>query len=319
MSLPVNERREEILKPRRVAVLINASSGKDNGGSDSCRKALEAAFSHHGIIADIEFLPGAQLRAGAERALRKAAEGRLDAVVGGGGDGTIRSVASALVDTGVPLGIIPSGTFNHFAKDLKIPLSVDGAVALIASGELLSIDVGEANGEIFVNNSSIGVYPYLVIDRERRRKNGLPKWFAMAWALLRAFRYFPVRRLSIRAEDWAETVRSPCVFIGNNEYRLTGPSAGTREKLDAGQLSLLVAKHQNMVSLFLLAGRSVIGLLDRTQDLRVVTLVSVDIASRRRKLLVAFDGEVETMRSPLHYKIRPKALQVFTASTPDAP
>ena len=303
------------MKPRRVAVLINVSSGKDDGGSDSLRKALGAAFSQHGIIADLEFLSGPQLHVGTERALRKATEGKLDAIVVSGGDGTIRSVASTLVDTGVPLGIIPSGTFNHFAKDLKIPLSIDAAVALIASGELLSIDVGDVNGEIFINNSSIGIYPYLVIDRERRRKNGLPKWFAMAWALLRAFRHFPLRRLSIRAEDWTETVRSPCVFVGNNEYRLTGPSVGTREKLDSGQLCLLVAKHQNMVGLFLLAGRSVVGLLNQTQDLRVVTLTSVDISSRHRKLLVAFDGEVETIQSPLHYKIRPKALRVFAPPT----
>ena len=303
------------MKPRRVAVLINASSGKDDGGSDSLRKALGAAFSQHGIIADLEFLSGPQLHVGTERALRKATEGKLDAIVVSGGDGTIRSVASTLVDTGVPLGIIPSGTFNHFAKDLKIPLSIDAAVALIASGELLSIDVGDVNGEIFINNSSIGIYPYLVIDRERRRKNGLPKWFAMAWALLRAFRHFPLRRLSIRAEDWTETVRSPCVFVGNNEYRLTSSSAGTREKLDGGQLCLLVAKHQNMVGLFLLAGRSVVGLLNQTQDLRVVTLTSVDISSRHRKLLVAFDGEVETIQSPLHYKIRPKALRVFAPPT----
>lgn len=306
------------LKPRHVAVLVNASAGKDDGGNESRRATLAAAFSQHGITADIEFLPGAELRAGTERALRQATEGRLDAVVVSGGDGTIRSVASVLVDTGVPLGIIPSGTFNHFAKDLKIPLSVEGAVSVIASGQSLSIDVGDVNGQIFINNSSIGVYPYLVINRERRRKSGLPKLIAMAWAVLRAFRYFPVRRLSIRAEDWAETVRSPCVFVGNNDYSLTGIAAGTREKLDGGRLSLLVAKRQNMAGLFLLAGRAIMGILNRNRDLRVVTLASVEISSHRKKLLVAFDGEVEAMQSPLYYKIRPGALRVLAPSPADA-
>ena len=306
------------MKPRHVAVLVNASAGKDDGGNESRRATLAAAFSQHGITADIEFLPGAELRAGTERALRQATEGRLDAVVVSGGDGTIRSVASVLVDTGVPLGIIPSGTFNHFAKDLKIPLSVEGAVSVIASGQSLSIDVGDVNGQIFINNSSIGVYPYLVINRERRRKSGLPKLIAMAWAVLRAFRYFPVRRLSIRAEDWAETVRSPCVFVGNNDYSLTGLAAGTREKLDGGRLSLLVAKRQNMAGLFLLAGRAIMGILNRNRDLRVVTLASVEISSHRKKLLVAFDGEVEAMQSPLYYKIRPGALRVLAPSPADA-
>jgi diacylglycerol kinase family enzyme len=94
--------------------------------------------------------------------------GEIDAVVVGGGDGSIRTVASVLVGSDVPLGILPLGTLNRFAKDLRIPLFVDGAVAVIASREKSYVDVGELNGEIFINNSSIGIYPYLVVERERR-------------------------------------------------------------------------------------------------------------------------------------------------------
>lgn len=305
------------MKPTRVAVLINASAGSVAGKDDALRQELGAAFDKHGLTADVQLLSGDDLSAGAKAALRDATEGKLDAVVVSGGDGTIRSVASVMVDSGIPLGVIPSGTFNHFAKDLNIPLSIDAAVAVIAAGTVQSIDVGEANGRIFINNSSIGIYPYLVVDRERRRRNGLPKLFAMAWALARAFRNFPVRRLSIKAEGWTETVRSPCVFIGNSEYQITGASAGTRHRLDDGQLCLLVAKRQSMASLVLLAIRAILGLLDQSHDLRIALLPSVDILSRRRKLLVAFDGEVETMRSPLRYRIRPKALQVFVPSSPE--
>lgn len=305
-----------ILTPKRITVLINATSGSVSGKDDARREEMSAAFARHGIAADLQFLSGDGLSAGAEAALRKAKDGELDAIAVSGGDGTIRTVADRLAGSGIPLGIIPGGTFNHFAKDLNIPLSTDAAVDVIAAGETRAVDVGEANGKIFINNSSVGLYPYMVIDRERRRKRGLPKMLAMAGAFVRAIRNFPVRRLSINAEGWTEKVRSPCVFVGNNEYSITGRATGTRNSLDDGQLYLLVARHQNLRGLFFLAARAAFGILDQSRDLRAASLASVEIGSRRRKLLVAFDGEVEAMQSPLRYRIRPKALRVFVPATP---
>jgi diacylglycerol kinase family enzyme len=99
------------------------------------------------------------LQAAAERAVQRVREQELDALVVGGGDGSIRTVAHVLAGTGVPLGILPLGTLNHFARDLGIPTDLKETVALIAAGKTRSIDVGEVNGETFINNSSIGLYP----------------------------------------------------------------------------------------------------------------------------------------------------------------
>jgi YegS/Rv2252/BmrU family lipid kinase len=303
------------LKPQRVRVLLNASSGKSQG-RNKLRAALASAFEKHELSASVEFLSGEGLRDAAERALQKVCAGELDAIVVGGGDGTISTLAGVFAGTDVPLGILPLGTLNHFAKDLNIPLDLDKAVALIAAGHVRSVDVGEVNSRIFINNSSIGLYPYLVVERERRtRRAGLPKWLAMILAAFRALRYFPVRRLSIRAAGATETDRSPCVFVGNNIYRLNGRSLGTRDRLDEGQLSLYVAKQQSRIALLWLSCRSFLGLLDEQRDLRSFIVPTVDISSRHSRLLVAFDGEVDTMRSPLHYRIRPRALRVFAPST----
>jgi diacylglycerol kinase family enzyme len=308
------------LKPQRVCVLLNAFSGKSEGeGRTKLRAALESAFENHALSAGLEFLTGRDLRAGAERALQRATGGELDAIIVGGGDGTISTVASILAGSGVPLGIIPLGTLNHFAKDLKIPLAIDEAVALIAAGDSRPVDVGEVNGRIFVNNSSIGIYPYLVLDRKRRTgRGGLPKPLALILASLKALRYFPLRRLSIRTSGWTEAYRSPCMFVGNNVYRLSGPSLGTRDRLDEGQLSLYVAKQQSRLALLWLASRSFLGFLDQQRDLRTFNLAAVEISSRHRRLLVAFDGEIETFKSPLQYRIRPGALRVFAPFTSDA-
>jgi diacylglycerol kinase family enzyme len=172
--------------------------------------------------------------------------------------------------------------------------------------------VGELNGEFFINNSSIGIYPYLILERERRRRRRrLSKWTAMVLALPRVLRHLPLFRLKIGIQGLVEPCRSPCVLIGNNEYRLTVPAFGRRDRLDRGELCLYVAKVQSRLSMFWLACRCIFGLLDQQRDLRIFKGGMADISSRRSKLLVAFDGEVETIRSPLHCRTRRGALRVF--------
>ncbi len=300
-------------KPLRVAVLLNQAAGNVLGrDGKTLRDVLTAAFARHGVTASLEFLSGTELKAGAGRAADRAKQDQIDALVVGGGDGSVASVAGVLAGTEVPLGILPLGTLNHFAKDLGIPLQLDDAVATIAAGNVRPVDLGEVNGEIFVNNSSIGIYPYLVIGRERlREQRGMGKWTAMAFAAWRTLRHFPLRRLRIRTGNMAEPYRSPCVFIGNNEYCLTGRVAGKRERLNAGELCVYVAKRQSRLALIWLACRSLAGFMDQSRDLRAVKVANVEITSRTSRLLVALDGEVTMMRPPLRYRARPNALRVF--------
>ena len=300
-------------KPLRVAVLLNRAAGNlDCDGGVKLSDGLPAAFEKHGIAAKLDFLSGADLQAGAQQTMERLTAGEFDAIVVGGGDGSIRTVAGVLAGTGVPLGILPLGTLNHFAKDLGMPASLDEAIAVIAAGAVRSIDVGEVNGEIFINNSSIGVYPSLVVDRDRRRSlHGLGKWTAMALAVVRTLRRFPLRRLSVCADDCVEPYRSPCVFVGNNEYGLTGRGLGKRQNIEKGELCLYVAKQQSRLALFWLACRSMLGWLDEARDLRILKISRAQITSRTSRLLVALDGEVMMMRPPLHYRTRAGELRVF--------
>ena len=304
----------------RVAVLVNATAGTVTRlGAAVLKEELLAAFDAVGIAASVNLLPGDQLRAVAEQALADARAGRLDAIVVGGGDGSLRTVASVLANTGVPLGILPLGTLNHFARDLGIPLDLGEAIAVLAEGTVRNVDIGAMNGEIFLNNSSIGLYPFLVLQRERRRRREhLPKWAAMLLALPRVLRHLPLFRLIVRVDEWAEACRSPLVFIGNNEYQLALPAFGKRERLDGAELSIYIAKPQSRLAFFRLACRAVLGLSRPERDLRFVRGRTADIESRRHHLLVAFDGEVELLRPPLHYKIRPGALAVFAPVRPES-
>jgi diacylglycerol kinase family enzyme len=297
----------------RVLGLLNERAGAAQSyGADVLRDILAAAFARRGVAAELQFVSGTGLHRAAEAAAAKATGGEIDAVVVGGGDGTVSTVAGVLAGTGIPLGVLPLGTLNHFAKDLGIPLDLDAAVAVICAALTHRVDVAEVNGRVFINNSSIGIYPFMVLDRERRRRlHRLSKWSAMALAALKTLRYFPVRRLSVRVAQWTEPCRSPLVFVGNNKYLLTPPALGRRERLDQGVLSLYVAKPQSRLGLIRLALRSLLGLLGDDRDMRTFTAPAADILTRKRRLLVATDGEVTKLRPPLHYVIRPHALRVF--------
>ena len=297
----------------QIVAFLNPFAGTvEKHGAEAVRNTLTAAFERQGVLARIKFLPGSKLRSAVQRARDDVRDGKLDAVVVGGGDGSVHTAAGALVGSAVPLGVLPLGTLNHFAKDLRIPLAIDDAITVIAARHAHAVDVGEVNGETFVNNSSIGIYPYVVLDRERwRSKRGLHKWAAMFFAVLRTFRNFPLHRLTVNAAGLAEPCRTPCVFVGNNEYDLAVPKIGRRERLDGGELCLYVARPQSRLSLLWLACRCMLGLVEQARDLRILKVGAAEITSRKRRLLVALDGEVETMQPPLRYRTRPNALLVL--------
>ena len=200
---------------------------------------------------------------------------------------------------------------NHFAKDLGIPRKLEEAIGVIAAGRIARIDVGIVNDEIFINNSSIGIYPFLVLDRERMQEEGKWKWHAAVLAALRALRRFPLRKLRVRAEDETILHRSPVVFIGNNQYGLEPGKLGTRERLDEGQLSIHVAKVESRRGFLLLVLRGMLGRLRASRDLRVLKARFAEVTSRTSRLPVALDGEVEIMTPPLRYAIRRQAWRVF--------
>jgi len=245
-------------------------------------------------------------------AAKAALERGVDIVAAGGGDGTINAVASVLVGSGTAFGVLPLGTLNHFAKDLAIPLALDDAIANIATGRRAAVDVGEVNGRIFLNNSSLGLYPDIVRDREKQqRRLGRGKWLAFSWAALAALRRFPFLSVRLTVLDEEHARRTPFVFIGNNEYLMQGLNIGERERLDGGTLSLYVAQRPTRLGLVRLAWHALTGSLAQARDFDVVLAPSMSIDTRHTRLRVATDGEVTIMAPPLDYRIRPGALTVI--------
>lgn len=245
-------------------------------------------------------------------AARKAAASDADVVVLGGGDGTLGAGAAALAGGRKPLGILPLGTLNHFAKDLGIPLDLDQAVRTIESGHVTEVDVGEVNGRLFLNNSSIGLYPAAVAHREElRHRHGGGKWAAMLVACVAVFRRFPLLSVTLQAEGRAVALTTPFIFVGNNRYEMSLFSLGTRASLQGGELSLYLTRNAGRTGLLRLAFRALLGRLEQDRDFHSFMLPEVEIRTRRRSLRVSLDGEVVEMASPIRYVIRPRALRVL--------
>ncbi|MHA4870537.1 diacylglycerol/lipid kinase family protein [Duganella sp. PWIR1] len=290
----------------KIVVIVNASAGL--GYCGGWTTALEEKFRAQGVEADITLAKsGEEMIARAERAVKEGAP----VVVAGGGDGTINAVASVLVDTPTRLGVLPLGTLNHFAKDLKIPLDLDQAVANAVHGVPAQVDVGEVNGRIFLNNSSLGIYPDLVRDREQQQRHlGRGKWPAFGWALFTVLRRFPFLSVRLKINDDEHLRRTPFVFIGNNEY-LQGLTLGARERLDSGQLCLYVAQKPTRLGLLRYAVHALFGKLEAARDFDVLSSSSLTIETRHQRLRVATDGEVTMMSPPLCYRSRASSLSVI--------
>ena len=291
----------------RVTVLLNAASG--SGTAPEAARQIEQQLREAGHEVTVHLVPpGAELRKLADRAVRD----KPDAVLAGGGDGTINTVAAALAGTTIPLGVLPLGTLNHFAKDLAIPLQLADAVAVVLAGHVTEVDVGEVNGHVFLNNSSIGVYPRLLRLRERYQHRGRSKWIAAFWAMLAVLRRHSFMGVRVVADGETIVRRTPFVFVGNNAYRMEGLSAGTRESLTDGRLSLYTMNASGRRNLLWLAFRVLIGQARRLQELETRSVIEAQVETRRGALQVALDGEVMSERGPLAYRVRPAALRVFS-------
>ncbi|HEX9963198.1 MAG TPA: diacylglycerol kinase family protein [Pyrinomonadaceae bacterium] len=295
-----------------IEVIINAGSGSVE--REETERRLTQLFEENGVGANISMATsGEEIIAFAE----KAAGGNAEIIVAGGGDGTISAVAAPVIKARKTLGILPLGTLNNFSKDLRIPQDLTEAVRIIVEGNAKQIDVGEVNNRIFVNNSSIGLYPSIVRRRERQQRLGRGKWRSAFWAALKILKRTPFFAVKLETENGERIVKTPFVFIGNNQYEMDFFNIGRRSKLDDGKLSVYFLHKHGRRGLFTLFLRTIFGRLRQAKDFEEINIGEIRIETRKKQMLVAFDGEVEFLETPLYYKIHPKVLRVIVPPETD--
>jgi YegS/Rv2252/BmrU family lipid kinase len=291
----------------RVPVLINRRGGAASRDPD-IKAAVAQALRAAGIDGEVELI------AGGDCSVRcRAAAERGDAlVIVGGGDGTISAAASALAGTETLLGILPLGTLNHFARDLGVPTDLAQAAKLIAGGNSRRVDVAEMNDHLFINNSAIGLYPLMVIDRDQQRKRlGRSKRLAMVVASLRTLARFNHQRLILTVNEEQERVDTPLLFVGNNDYRIDLGAPGQRERIDGGELCVLVMRQKNRRGLIAASLRALLNRSRADDMVRIGDVERLRVSSHRSQIPVSLDGEVVRAAPPLDYRIRKKALRVI--------
>ena len=289
-----------------ITVVLNPGSG--GGDAQAAADKIVALFEAAGKKVRIRIPRNAVEIASLAR---DAADAGAEAVVAAGGDGSVSAVAGALAGSLVPLGVLPVGTLNHFARDLGIPTELEDAVRLIVSGQTIRVDVGEVNGRTFINNCSLGLYPIVVNQREQQQRRGYSKWPAFARALWIALRRLRLFTLHLETDRRDFTRRTPVAFIGNNVYQTEGLSIGSRASLSEGKLFVFVMRGTGRWGLTRVALSAVAGRLGPQKYFDAICTRELRIETKRRRIPVALDGELAVMESPLEFRSRPGALLVI--------
>lgn len=290
----------------QIEVIVNAGGGSCAEGTE---QMLRDEFAAHDMEVNIRM---ADKGSDIEKLLKQAVGSGADVIVAGGGDGTISGIAAAVADAGKTLGVLPLGTLNHFSKDLGIPQTLPEAVKVIAENHTQNVDLGEVNGKVFINNSSIGLYPRIVRHRENQQERlGRGKWsaaFLAAWRTLSSNSLFRVR---LMLDDKELVRKTPFVFVGNNDYEMEFYNIGTRQKLDGGKLSIYFLHRGGRIGVLMLVLRTIFGRLRQTKEFEELNTEEITIVTRKKRLMVALDGEVTVMETPLNYRIRAGELRVI--------
>jgi diacylglycerol kinase family enzyme len=287
-----------------VPVLVNRGGGTAASKGDKLGDEIEAAFDKAGVSIDLQLVEGDALAGAA-----KAVAGQPMIVVGGG-DGTLGRLAGILAEKGSTLGILPLGTRNHLARELNVPLDLPGAAALIAGGTVRAIDLARVNGEPFINNASIGLYPQLVREREQR---STPKWIAAIPASVAALSRVKHHRLHLALPGPEEdsNIVTPMLFVGNNHYTLEAGQIGKRDALDGGVLSIYAVAARRRLALIGFAIRTLFGRARRDSDFAAIgDIQAFEVGGRSHDIDIALDGEVMTLEMPLRFECQAGALKV---------
>ena len=233
---------------------------------------------------------------------------RVDLVIIGGGDGTLNAAIAGLIDTQLPLGILPLGTANDLARTLNIPTHIPTACAIIAARNVDRIDIGQVNDRYFFNVASFGLSVEITqrLTQEAKRRWGI---FAYGFAAIQALWSSRPFSAEIRTEEGTTTVKTIHVAVGNGLYYGGGLAVAQDATIHDDRLDLYSLEINHWWHLLRLLpniyrGRHHILPFVHSQQGRAFTITT------RRPRPINTDGEITTA-TPAHFKVLPKAIQIL--------
>jgi diacylglycerol kinase family enzyme len=293
----------------RIHGIINRRAGTLIGTDpEDFTRMLREEYTAAGHELTLDVVEPGEIAERLDAAIRQ----NYDALLIGGGDGSINAAASRLLGSRTALGILPLGTMNRLARELGLALGLNEMAVELAHSEPAQIDVAEVNGHIFLCNSFIGLPPMITERRQSLRGRGL-------WERLTGYLKLPLdisrnmRRLSLFIDDQKapRRVRAMTVAVSNNAYAEEANLLPVRHRLDEGWLGLYISRHYTFWQTAWLLMRAAAGQWQGDPRFERHKLQKLTIDSRRPQLRVSNDGELMKLSTPLHYSIRPKALTVL--------
>ncbi|HQU68397.1 MAG TPA: diacylglycerol kinase family protein [Albidovulum sp.] len=288
----------------KVTLILNAKAGKKDADArvEEIRARLEPAVGKL-ILRPVR---GSEIA----RAARAAVDEGSDVVAALGGDGTQSAVAGALAGTDAVMAPLPGGTFNYFARELGLE-TLDDALDALLAGKVEARDVGTVNDRVFLNNLSFGLYPHMLQRREAIYDRwGRSRLLAYWSALLSVLNLRDPMHLSLTVDGQQRDIYTPLAFIARSAYQLESFGMDGAKAVRDGHFALFVARGKSRRALMAASIRLALGKVARGEDFDLVISDEMLIETRRRRKLVALDGEKARMSAPFRLAMHPGALKV---------
>ena len=294
----------------RIRVLINPHSGAKGGlptnraAADDVRAALEAS----GIAADVMVTESEDE---AVAATRDAIEQGYDVVAAAGGDGTVGTVACELLHSQTALGVLPLGSVMNIARMLDIPRDLAAAVHLLTQGEVRTIDIGEANGQIFFEGGSVGLHA--AVFREAQGMDAAQGRVRSLLAALRELVRYRPPRMILHLDDTVFTTRALAVSVANGPYAGLGFTVSPEASIEDGLLNVVVYSRFSRMELIRHFGSIAFGRRQYTAKTRTFTSRRVRIEGVHPLPCRADSHDLG--ETPVEYVVKPQALRVIAPAS----
>jgi YegS/Rv2252/BmrU family lipid kinase len=294
---------------RKLCVILNRESGTLlTLGPDVVEQQLREIFEGLGCETNIRQVMGKDV----ESALKEARDSDVDAVIVGGGDGTVASAANVFAGHDKTLGILPLGTFNLAARDVGMPLDLEEAARALVAAPAGQMDLLDVAGKLYMCVVVLGFYPALVMGQPEYHGNWIVKSLRTFWDTMRSMTTFPPLNLKLLVDGKGQDFRTRIALMANNDYEDMFGIIPKRRSLDAGYFTVYVSRHQSHLGLVRSMLAWLFGRWKEDREISVLRATDIEVQVKRRKRIpVMMDGELQKIPVPFHVKLMPKVLRVI--------
>lgn len=302
-------------KTAKYAVLINANAGTARKtGLDTLQALITRTLGDR--LDTLVFATGQDIAS----QLQTMIASPVDAILIGGGDGTINKCGAACYESGKPFGIIPLGTMNLLARDLGLPDDLEQCLQSYRQAAITKIDVATVNDRPFFCNTVIGIVPEAALERENARNTpSISSWGNLASTVIDGLNNDHFEKLKIKMKGRFYSVTAKSFVIANNsysEYLQSPENRLTRDTLQDGTLAVYIARPRTPFQAMKLLYKVIAGGWPKDPIVKSFRTKELTLKKKEentgRTVLASLDGEPVEIASPLKFDIHPLAAQILT-------